>query len=176
MKLTRFQTDKLRKYKEELDMILYGFSFGPPILFLIFSLIPMSFIPHRKARRVVIDNNESLLSSIGLGPLLLVILVLGISTSIYILYSYQYLKVRKDLLEREMKKVRSKVQYMKVLENSGNQQIDLWIGPDPKTISKIDFLGYRDFPRLSKGQEVEIILTKHAQYPVDIYVVESAVG
>ncbi len=175
MKLNRIQTDKLRKYKEELDISLFGFGFGVPVLFFIFSLIPMEFIPHRRARRIV-DNHESLLSLIGVGPLVAVLLVLSAGIFISIIYSYQYLNVRKDLLEREMKKVRSKVQYIKVLEDSGNQKIDLWIGPDPKTISKIDFLGYRGFPRLSKGQEVEVILTKHAQYPVDIYVVESVVG
>lgn len=158
---------KLEAHKEKISNLIIMWGGGIFALLLIVSFIPMGFLP--KKRRVSISNPElSIFESMGVLPTLIMLIIIAGSISLYLYHSFKYAKLSKDVIEQKKITLNVNVRNVIYKQGQGPQEIDLFFSPAYNSINKIEFVGEDNFPKLYKNQEIEIILTKNALYPLSI--------
>ncbi len=167
MRLEVKERARVREYKEKIEKTTAMFAGGIATFLLVLSFIPAGFIPHRNARRV--DGNSSLADLLGVGPTLLFAFIIGALIAAYLLNGYKYFAILKDLKEEEKDLVKVKVEKVVRKDGGGGMtEIELFFKPRYKNRRSFEFIDFRNFPRVSKGQEVEIEITRNALHPIAI--------
>jgi len=166
-KLDTKERIKLQAYKEKIGNIVVGWSVGVFSFLLIMSFIPMGFLPSKRPRRIS-NPDLNFFESLGVMPTILMILSISGALAVYLYISFKYGKLIKDV--DELKKIVLKVRVVNVIykQGAGPQEIDLYFSPPYNNINKIGFVGETNFPQLYKSQEVELVITKNAHYPLRI--------
>jgi hypothetical protein len=166
-KLEFLEKVKLEGYKKKITNIIVSWGGGSFILFLFISIIPMGLIPNK--RRVVLSNPDmSIFESMGVLPTILMMLVISGIITLYLLYTYKYLKILKDLVD--LKKVTLNVVIMNVIPKKGQgpKEVEVYFKPAYKNVNRIEFIGYDNLPLLYKNQEVELVITPNSYYPLSV--------
>ncbi|WBX75016.1 hypothetical protein PG911_10140 [Tenacibaculum ovolyticum] len=166
-KLTFLEKVKLEGYKKKITNIIVSWGGGSFILFLFISIIPMGLIPNK--RRVVLSNPDmSIFESMGVFPTILMMLIISGIITLYLLYTYKYLKILKDLVD--LKKVTLNVVIMNVIPKKGQgpKEVEVYFKPAYKNVNRIEFIGYDNLPLLYKNQEVELVIAPNSYYPLSV--------
>ncbi|PKH51614.1 hypothetical protein CXF68_13390 [Tenacibaculum sp. Bg11-29] len=166
-KLTFLEKVKLEGYKKKITNLIVSWGGGSFILFLFISIIPMGLIPNK--RRVVLSNPDmSIFESMGVFQTILIMSVISGIITLYLLYTYKYLKILKDLVD--LKKVTLNVVIMNVIPKKGQgpKEVEVYFKPAYKNVNRIEFIGYDNLPLLYKKQEVELVIAPNSYYPLSV--------
>ncbi len=165
--MTLEERARLREYKEKIQPVIFGAGIGIPLFILVLSFIPMGFIPHRSAARVS-DGSQSLADMLGILPTILLVFGIGALIMFFLMNSYNYFKLLKDIDEKEKIKFQVKVGRVLYKSGAGPQEIEVFFRPAIKNKFSVEFIAFRNFPKIKKGDEVEIEATSNALYPLSI--------
>ncbi len=158
---------KLEAHKEKISNLILTWGGGLFALLFIVSFIPMGLLP-RKRRLSVSDPSLSIFDSMGVAPTLLMLFLIAGALSVYLYHSFKYAKISKDVIEQEKITLEVKVVNVIYKQGGGPQEIDLFFSPPYNSVHKVEFVDERNFPRLHKNQEIKLVLTKNALYPLSI--------
>ncbi|REH43404.1 hypothetical protein C7448_1135 [Tenacibaculum gallaicum] len=166
-KLEFIEKIKLEGYKKKITNTIVNWGGGSFIFFLIVSFIPVGMIPSK--RRSTISNPDmSIFESMGVFPTILMLLIISGLITIYLFYSYKYIKVSKDLLD--LKKVTLDVTITNVIykKGQGPKEVEVYFKPPYNSVNRVMFIGEDSLPTLYRNQEVELVLTTNAYYPLKV--------
>ena len=158
---------KLERYKERILNLIFKCSGGTFDVLLIVSFIPMGLIPTKRIRTIS-NPDLSIFESMGIMPTLLMLLIISGSICLYLYFSFKYAKLSKDVIEQKKVTLDVKVRNVIYKQGQGPQEIDLFFSPPYGSVNKVQFIGEDEFPRLQIDQEVKLVLTKNALYPLSI--------
>ena len=166
-KLTARQSTRLREHLQKVELNVFGAGLGIPFFLLIVSFIPAGFLPGRKAARVA-DQSASLVSMLGFLPLLGIIIIFAGLLLWYLMRSYKYPELKKDVIERDKVTLHTRVYRVDTVRADDGVKHDVIFGPGYENINRVTFTNYPGFPVLYKGQNIHIEFTRHAHYPLSI--------
>lgn len=165
--LTIQEKIKLRAYKDKIANLIVMWGVGVFVFLLIVCFIPMGLLP--KKRRVEISNPDlSIFDSMGVFPTFAMLLIIAGGLAAYLYFSYKYPKLVKDLSEQKKVILDVTVRNIIYKQGGGPQEIALYFSPPYQSINKIDFIGEKQLPPMYKNQEIQLIITKNALYPLQV--------
>jgi len=166
-KLTLKEINKLQAHKNMILNLFFKWGGGFFVASLFISSVPVRFLPSKRISNFS-NSNNSIIDDYGVLPTLIVLIVVLLVLILYLYYSLKYPEISKDLIEKE--KITLNVRIKKIIykKGSGPQEIDLFFTPRYNSINKVSFIGEDNLPPLYKNQEVKIVVTKNAFYPLNI--------
>lgn len=141
---------------------------------IIATIIPLKYIPTRKAQAVQgIEANQSFAEYFGIFPTLIFLLIWGIFIYSLVLHYSKFFKLQKDLRERKIITVVSKIANIQELKGDEEKEYNVFLEKNKANINKIRLL-ISELPNICKGDTVKVTLTKNAHSVLSTEIVDGS--
>ncbi len=158
--LTSKEIDLLEEFHEKAKSKIMWTSIGFVILWIISMVVPLKFLPKRRARNISEENlNSTVLESLGPITFIIATIIIATAIGIAIYYETRIKKIKLDLEQKKKTIIKSKITEMLCVENEWTALIE------PVNDVKRIQLGDHDHS-FKAGDEIEIEIFQHSHFPI----------
>lgn len=132
------------------------------IFFVLLTLIPIKFIPTRKAQAIQgFEANQAFAEYFGIIPTFIILFILGVFIFTLVLRHSKFLNLKKDLKEKKSITIISKIANIRELKGDREKEYDVFLEKNTENLKKLNFLK-SEFPDIRKGDIIKVTFTKNA--------------